>query len=106
MYRELPAIARKAEWEFPYTQHLADPDFRTGSVEADKTLLRELVAFYVVFEGIFFYVRLTQILSMGGGNKMKGVAEQFQYIMRDESMHMNFGIDVINQFKAENPRLW
>jgi ribonucleoside-diphosphate reductase beta chain len=43
---------------------------------------------------------------MGRLNKMTGVAEQFQYILRDESMHLNFGIDVINQIKIENPHLW
>ncbi|HCO09986.1 MAG TPA: ribonucleotide-diphosphate reductase subunit beta, partial [Gammaproteobacteria bacterium] len=32
--------------------------------------------------------------------------EQFQYILRDESMHLNFGIDMINQIKFENPGLW
>ncbi len=37
---------------------------------------------------------------------MTGTSEQFQYILRDESMHMNFGIDVINQIKIENPHLW
>ena len=106
MYRELPAVARKAEWALPFTQHLADPNFQTGTPENDQKLLRELIAFYVVFEGIFFYVGFTQILSMGRRNKMTGVAEQFQYILRDESMHMNFGIDVINQIKIENPHLW
>ena len=106
MYRELPAVARKAEWALPFTQHLADPNFHTGTPENDQKLLRELIAFYVVFEGIFFYVGFTQILSMGRRNKMTGVAEQFQYILRDESMHMNFGIDVINQIKIENPHLW
>ncbi len=106
MYRELPAVARKAEWALPFTQHLADPNFHTGTAENDQKLLRELIAFYVVFEGIFFYVGFTQILSMGRRNKMTGVAEQFQYILRDESMHMNFGIDVINQIKIENPHLW
>jgi ribonucleoside-diphosphate reductase beta chain len=64
------------------------------------------VAFYAVTEGIFFYCGFTQILSMGRRNKMTGVAEQFQYILRDESMHLNFGIDVINQIKIENPHLW
>jgi ribonucleoside-diphosphate reductase beta chain len=59
-----------------------------------------------VTEGIFFYCGFTQILSMGRRNKMTGVAEQFQYILRDESMHLNFGIDVINQIKIENPHLW
>jgi ribonucleoside-diphosphate reductase beta chain len=106
MYREVPAVARKAEWALPYTQSLGDPDFATGTAEMDQRLLRDLIAFYVVFEGIFFYVGFVQILSMGRRNKMTGVAEQFQYILRDESMHMNFGIDVINQIKVENPNLW
>lgn len=106
MYREVPAVARKAEWALPFTRHLADPHFQTGTPENDQKLLRELVAFYVIFEGIFFYVGFVQILSMGRRNKMTGTAEQFQYILRDESMHMNFGIDVINQIKIENPHLW
>jgi len=106
MYRELPAVARKAEWALPFTQYLADPNFHTGTEENDQRLLRELIAFYVIFEGIFFYVGFVQVLSMGRRNKMTGTAEQFQYILRDESMHMNFGIDVINQIKIENPHLW
>jgi ribonucleoside-diphosphate reductase beta chain len=106
MYRELPSVARKAEWALPYTQSLGDPTFSTGTPEADQRLLRDLIAFYVIFEGIFFYVGFTQILSMGRRNKMTGTAEQFQYILRDESQHLNFGIDVINQIKIENPHLW
>ena len=106
MYREIPSVATKAQWALPYTQSLGDINFKTGTPENDQRLLRDLIAFYVVFEGIFFYVGFTQILSMGRNNKMKGVAEQFQYILRDESMHMNFGIDVINQIKLENPHLW
>ncbi|WP_295414003.1 ribonucleotide-diphosphate reductase subunit beta [uncultured Thiodictyon sp.] len=106
MYREVPAVARKAEWALPFTRYLADPHFHTGTRENDQKLLRELVAFYVIFEGIYFYVGFVQVLSMGRRNKMTGTAEQFQYILRDESMHMNFGIDVINQIKIENPHLW
>ncbi len=106
MYREVPSVAKKAEWALPYTNSLGDPDFHTGTTKDDQRLLRDLIAFYVVFEGIFFYVGFVQILSMGRRNKMTGVAEQFQYILRDESMHMNFGIDVINQIKLENPNLW
>ncbi len=106
MYRELPSVAKKAEWALPYTHSLCDPDFHTGSDKDNQRLLRDLIAFYVVFEGIFFYVGFTQILSMGRRNKMVGASEQFQYIMRDESMHMNFGIDVINQIKIENPSIW
>ena len=106
MYREIPAVAKKAQWGIQYTRDLSDPEFKTGTVETDKALLENLIAFYCVLEGIFFYCGFTQILSMGRRNKMTGVAEQFQYILRDESMHVNFGVDVINQIKLENPHLW
>jgi ribonucleoside-diphosphate reductase beta chain len=106
MYRELPSIAKKAAWSLKHTHALSDPNFKTGTPEADQELLRNLIGFYAVTEGIFFYCGFTQILSMGRRNKMTGVAEQFQYILRDESMHLNFGIDVINQIKLENPQLW
>ncbi|MCG4454881.1 ribonucleotide-diphosphate reductase subunit beta [Pseudomonas sp. SA3-5] len=106
MYHEIPSVAKKAAWGLKYTRSISDPKFETGTVETDKELLRNLIAYYCVLEGIFFYCGFTQILSMGRRNKMTGVAEQFQYILRDESMHLNFGIDVINQIKIENPHLW
>ena len=106
MYREVPSVAKKAAWALPFTQSLSNPDFKTGTTEDDKILLRNLIAFYCVLEGIFFYCGFTQILSMGNRNKMTGTSEQFQYILRDESMHVNFGIDMINQIKLENPNLW
>ena len=106
MYREVPSVAKKAAWSISHTHELSDPNFSTGTIEADQQLLRNLIGFYGVTEGIFFYCGFTQILSMGRRNKMTGVAEQFQYILRDESMHLNFGIDVINQIKLENPQLW
>ena len=106
MYREVPSVAKKASWSLDKTKVLSDPNFNTGTVEDDQQLLRNLIGFYGVTEGIFFYCGFTQILSMGRRNKMTGVAEQFQYILRDESMHLNFGIDVINQIKLENPHLW
>ena len=106
MYHEVPSVARKAEWALKYTREIADPAFATGTAETDQALLKNLIAYYCVLEGIFFYCGFTQILSMGRRNKMTATAEQFQYILRDESMHVNFGIDVINQIKLENAHLW
>ncbi|WP_084609320.1 MULTISPECIES: ribonucleotide-diphosphate reductase subunit beta [Thermocrispum] len=105
-YREVPSIADKDAWALQYTRHLEDPSFRTGTAEADQDFLRDLIAFYVVFEGMWFYTGFAQILSLGRRNKMVGIAEQYQYILRDESIHLNFGIDCINQIKLENPHLW
>ncbi len=106
MYREVPSITGKAAWAIQYTQSLSDPLFETGTTAADQAFLRDLIAFYVVFEGMWFYTGFAQILSLGRRNKMIGIAEQYQYILRDESIHLNFGIDVINQIKNENPHLW
>jgi ribonucleoside-diphosphate reductase beta chain len=106
MYREVPSITEKAAWAIKYTEHLSDALFETGSLDADRAFLRDLIAFYVVFEGMWFYTGFAQILSLGRRNKMVGIAEQYQYILRDESIHLNFGIDVINQIKNENPYLW
>ena len=106
MYHEIPSVAKKASWGLKYTKEISDPTFNTGTPETDKQLLQNLIAFYCCLEGIFFYCGFTQILSMGRRNKMTGTSEQFQYILRDESMHLNFGIDMINQIKLENPHLW
>jgi ribonucleoside-diphosphate reductase beta chain len=106
MYHEIPSVAKKASWGLKYTREISNPTFNTGTTENDQKLLKNLIAFYCCLEGIFFYCGFTQILSMGRRNKMTGTSEQFQYILRDESMHLNFGIDIINQIKLENPQLW
>ena len=106
MYHEVESVAKKSAWSIRHMDKLIEPGFNTGTPENDATFLENLIAYYCCTEGIFFYCGFTQILSMGRRNKMVGVAEQFQYILRDESMHLNFGIDVINQIKYENPHLW
>jgi ribonucleoside-diphosphate reductase beta chain len=105
-YREIPSIRAKDEFLIPFIEILTDPTFRTGTAENDQRLLRSLIVFACLMEGLFFYVGFAQILALGRQNKMTGAAEQYQYILRDESMHCNFGIDLINQIKLENPHLW
>ena len=105
-YNEVPSIRNKDEFLIPFIGAIMDPHFHTGTPETDQTLLKSLIVFACLMEGLFFYVGFTQILALGRQNKMTGAAEQYQYILRDESMHCNFGIDLINQLKLENPHLW
>ena len=105
-YHEIPSIREKDEFLIPFIDTLTDPYFKTGTPENDQKLLKSMIVFACLMEGLFFYVGFAQILSMGRQNKMTGAAEQYQYILRDESMHCNFGIDLINQIKMENPHLW
>lgn len=105
-YQEIESIRDKDQFLIPFIETLTNPEFKTGTPEADQQLLRSLIVFACIMEGLFFYVGFVQILALGRQNKMQGAAEQYQYILRDESMHCNFGIDVINTIKLENPHLW
>ncbi|MBL0141695.1 MAG: ribonucleotide-diphosphate reductase subunit beta [Betaproteobacteria bacterium] len=105
-YKEVKCIRDKDDFLIPFIETLTNPEFKTGTEESDRALLKSLIVFACIMEGLFFYVGFVQILSLGRQNKMTGAAEQYQYILRDESMHCNFGIDLINTIKMENPNLW
>src|SRR5215217_985529 len=105
-YHEIPSIREKDEFLVPFINVLTDPAFKTGTPQSDQQLLKSLIVFSCLMEGLFFYVGFAQILALGRQNKMTGAAEQYMYILRDESMHCNFGIDLINTIKLENPHLW
>ena len=105
-YHEVPSIRAKDEFLIPFIDTLTDPGFQTGTTVNDQKLLKSLIVFSCLMEGLFFYVGFTQILALGRQNKMTGAAEQYQYILRDESMHCSFGIDLVNTIKLENPHLW
>ena len=105
-YNEVQSIREKDQFLLPFIEAIMHSDFHTGTPQTDQILLKSLIVFACLMEGLFFYVGFTQILALGRQNKMTGAAEQYQYILRDESMHCNFGIDLINQIKAENPHLW
>ena len=106
MYHEVPAIARKDAFEMDLTAAVLDPDFSTETFAGAQTLLENLIGYYLIMEGIFFYTGFVMILSFHRRNRMTGIGEQFQYILRDETTHLNFGIDLINGIKEENPALW
>ncbi len=106
MYKRIGAIYNKDAFVSELIPQLLKADFKTGTFEADQAFLENLIDFYVIMEGIFFYSSFAAMVSFRRRNLLPGTAEQFQYIMRDESMHMNFGIDLINQIVEEQPLLW
>lgn len=106
MYHEVNSINEKDIFEMKLTEDLVRPDFNTSTLEGAQTFLKNLIGYYIIMEGIFFYSGFAMILSLHRQNKMTGIGEQFQYILRDETIHLNFGIDLINGIKEENPHLW
>ncbi|WP_349680674.1 ribonucleotide-diphosphate reductase subunit beta [Gimesia maris] len=106
MYHEVPAIAKKDQLEMELTSEILDPDFTTDTFEGAQAFLKNLIGYYLIMEGLFFYTGFVMVLSFHRRNMMTGIGEQFQYILRDETIHLNFGIDLINGIKQENPDLW
>lgn len=106
MYHEVPSIAKKDQFEMELTTEILDPNFTTDTVEGAQKFLKNLIGYYIIMEGIFFYTGFVMVLSFHRRNLMTGIGEQFQYILRDETIHLNFGIDLINGIRHENPELW
>ncbi len=106
MYREVEAIYKKESWILGFNEGIFDPNFKTGTLAADQKFLENQVIFSVIMEGIFFYSSFAVMFGFQRQNKMVGSAEQIQYIMRDESLHCNFGIELINGIIKEQPELW
>ncbi len=106
MYQQIESIHDKDAFEMQLTEQILDPHFTTESDEGIRTFLKNLIGYYVIMEGIFFYSGFVMILSFHRKNIMTGIGEQFQYILRDETIHLNFGIDLINTIKEENLHIW
>ncbi|MEK7123216.1 MAG: ribonucleotide-diphosphate reductase subunit beta [Patescibacteria group bacterium] len=106
MYREVDAIYNKDAFILSFNEGIFSPDFKTGTIEADQKFLENIIVFSIIMEGIFFYSSFAVMFGFQRQNKMVGSAEQIQYIMRDESQHLNFGINLVNTIKEEQPELW
>jgi ribonucleoside-diphosphate reductase beta chain len=106
MYNNVPSIKAKDDFVVNLTKSILDPNFKTDSQENIKLFVHDLIGFYVIMEGIFFYAGFAMILALKRLGKMNGIGQQFEYIMRDESLHLAFGCDLINTIKAENPLIF
>jgi len=106
MHRSVNSIAGKDDFEMELTEALLDPAFNTSTRGGIEQFVENLVGYYVIMEGIFFYSGFAMMLSFQRQNRLTGIGQQFQYILRDESTHLNFGIDLINGIVTEHPEIW
>ncbi|MBD3422252.1 MAG: ribonucleotide-diphosphate reductase subunit beta [Chitinivibrionales bacterium] len=106
MYTTIPSIHEKDDFVVELTSSIFEPHFTTEGDENIRRFVRDLVGFYVIMEGVFFYAGFAMMLALKRQNKMIGVGEQFEYIMRDESLHLAFGCDLINTVIEETPSVW
>ena len=106
MYETIPSIKEKDEFVVNLTTSVLDPNFTTEGPANIQRFIHDLVGFYVIMEGIFFYAGFAMMLALKRQKKMIGIGEQFEFIMRDESLHLAYGVDLINTIVQENPEAW
>ena len=105
MYREVDSIYNKEEFILGFNEGIFDGSFKTGDFESDQKFLENWCVFSLILEGIFFYSSFAVVLGFKRQNKLPGSAEQIEYIMRDESMHLNFGLENNSSNKRGEPRI-
>ena len=81
-------------------------DFSTKTVEGKREFLRNLITYYIVCEGTFFFSGFAMLLALGRQNKLPGLSDQIRYTLRDETLHIQFGTYLINTLKEQYPSVW
>lgn len=105
-YINIDSIKKKDEFVINLTKEILNPFFVIQNIQDIKLFVKNIIGFYVIMEGIFFYAGFAQMLYLKKLGKMIGIGQQFEYIMRDESIHIAFGCDLINTIKIEYPEIW
>ena len=105
-YNSIPSIKAKDEFLMNITTDINRPDFNINTVEGKREFLRNIITYYIICEGIFFFSGFAMLLSFNRQNKLPGTGEQIQYTLRDESLHIKFGTELINRISEDNPKVW
>ena len=105
-YNSIPSIKAKDEFLMNITTDINRPDFNINTIEGKREFLRNIITYYIICEGIFFFSGFAMLLSFNRQNKLPGTGEQIQYTLRDESLHIKFGTELINRIREDNPKVW
>lgn len=95
-YQTNPVIKAKCEFLQDATTALAEEKIDINTRSGRKTFLKALIA-QMIMEGILFYSGFVMILNLYRLGKMKGIGEQYKYILRDESLHLEIIRTIFHQ---------
>jgi len=105
-YLNIPCIKDKDDFLMGITTSVNRPDFNTKTIEGKREFLRNLITYYTICEGTFFFSGFAMLLALGRQNKLPGLSDQIRYTLRDESLHIEFGAYLINTIKEQYPSVW
>jgi ribonucleoside-diphosphate reductase beta chain len=85
---------------------LRDPKFRTDTTENTQAFIRGLAVYTCAMKGLFSIVDFVQVLTLGQRGKMPDLVQQFSLMLRDQQTQVEFGLEVIQAIRNENPQVW
>lgn len=105
-YQTIPAIKAKDDFLLSIIGEFGKKDVDPDTLEGQRDILRNIITYYVICEGIFFYSGFALLLAFGRQNKIPGISEQIHYTLRDETNHLEFGRNLIRKIRDEHPRIF
>ena len=102
---ETPSMARKEEFETKFIKRMTEQTLDITTTEGKKDFIRNLVAYNIILEGIWFYSGFMVALSFRQRNLLRNFASLIDWVVRDESLHLKFGINLILTVLEENEDL-
>jgi len=104
-HRETEAMRQKEDYNIKYLQRMTEENLDIESMEGKRDFIRNLVATNVIMEGIWFYSGFMVGLSFRQRGLLRNFASMIDWVVRDESLHLKFGINLILTILEENPEI-
>jgi ribonucleoside-diphosphate reductase beta chain len=102
---EVPSMARKEEFQVRFIKRMTEETLDITTTEGKKDFIRNLIAYNIILEGILFYSGFMVALSFRQRNLLRNFGSLMDWVIRDESLHLQFGINLILTVLEENPDL-
>jgi ribonucleoside-diphosphate reductase beta chain len=105
-YKNIPTISKQEKFLSKILYQFDDPNFDIQDTKCQQLYVKNLFSVYLICEGIWFFPNFALIMSLGRQNKLIGFYDQIKYTIRDETVHVEFGVGLINRIIYEYPDIW
>ncbi len=105
IHLEVPSMVAKEAYIMKYMKRMTEDTLDIDTVDGKKDFIRNLVATNIVMEGVWFYSGFMVALSFRQRNQLRNFGSMINWVLRDESLHLKFGISLIQHVLEENQEL-
>lgn len=105
LHEQVPSMKDKEAFVNKYMKRMTEDDLDVSTPEGKKDFVRNLVATNIVMEGIWFYSGFMVALSFRQRNQLRNLGSLINWVIRDESLHLKFGINLVHNILEETPEL-